>query len=119
MTTANPLDNMISCRIRFLLVEVDVLVEMPVNVTRYGAEFTILSNSRGDHSPVKEPGTRIISHEADSHVVCRIGACGYDIAPDRIDKISRVATRNSHNIKCVLRKGLVRDNEGTNGPHTP
>ena len=56
ITTANPLDTVItlvqgSCQSD----EADVLVEVPVDVARYGRVSPQTCSARRDHSPVKEP----------------------------------------------------------------
>ena len=72
----------------------------------------ILQYSPRNHSPVKEPRSRVIRGETDGHVVSSAAAYGHHIAADRIHEISGIATRNPHNIKIMLRKHLVRDKRG-------
>ena len=82
---------------------------MPFNVTIYGH---VASQSYSTHSPVKHPRSRIICDKTDGHVVRRVATNGHDIAPDRIDEIRLIATRNPDNIEVVLTNNSVRDKKG-------
>ena len=64
--------------------------------------------SSSTHSPVKYPRSRIICDKTDGHVVRRVATNGHDIAPDRIDEVRFIATRNPDNIEVVLTNNSVK-----------
>ena len=96
-----------------------LLVEMPVNVTIYRRVTSRCYSTRGNHSPVKEPRSRIIRDKTDGHVVRGTDTHGDDIAPDRIHEIRLIATRNPDNIEVVLANSSVRGKERAVETHTP
>ena len=82
---------------------------MPVNVTGDAHVKPCLESSRSNRLPVQEPRSRIVCDKADGDVVSRARTYGHNIAPDRIDEVSGVATRNSHNIELMLKTCSIRD----------
>ena len=85
---------------------------MPVNMTTYRHVRSRSKHFRRNHSPVKDPRSRVIRRETNGHVVSSAVAYGHHIAADRVHKIRRVATRDPHNIKSMLRKHSVGGRKG-------
>lgn len=66
---------------------------------------------------MKEPRSSIVSHEAQSYIIC-LHANADSIPPDGVNKIISCSPGYFHNIEGVLRGSQFRMHEERN-PHTP